>query len=504
MHLVLRARVDLSRGPFAWTFRAGAAEVADALAHRLSLVATLPLFDDTRPFRYLHYMALLQATPYLLDEERAPRVLEAAHKLDDEVRLLRQNGALDAVTLARLRTEWGYKQIHESAGIEGNELSLSETEIAIQRGITISGKPPEHSREVQNLFNAVQYAEHLAQGNTPITEWEIRELQSLIVGRDVVGAGAYRAIEVEITNSPHKPPHPIVVPEQMAQFAAWLAAAAHLPVPLQCAVAHAWFVYIHPFTDGNGRTARALSNLLLIRGGYPIVVVRRKDRQRYYEALRASDNSDITPFLELIVDRCQDSLRQIDRIRQATVGISLAVLKVKETDLRRFELWAAGIRLFATTFASLLKDLEAALGCSVVIQDYDMPSVEDYQALEQGSADGNTWLQRITVTRAGETRSLLLWIGFSSKSLMTMLNLGHPIPAIKMSQPNDSPPPAWIEVDAGFVSSAREFAYHEGKFTRMDQQRTGLNAHAFDNVQVLCAQFVRELIEGWFARPVSG
>lgn len=444
-------------------------------------------------------MDLLAGTPYLLDNDRAARALEAAQKIDEEVRLLRRSGALDSATLARLRSEWGFRQVHESAAIEGNQLTLNETQIAIQRGITISGKPPEHSAEVQNLFNAIQYAESLAKQATPISEREIREMQSLIVGKEHPEAGAYRSVQVHISNSPHTPPHPLKVPEAMTDYAHWLADSSDVPVPLSCSVAHAWLVHIHPFRDGNGRTARAVSNLQLIRAGYPIVVIRRKDRQRYYEALRCSDEGDITPFLTLILDRCQDSLKQIDRIRKETVGLTLAIEKVLEADHRKYEIWAAGIRLFATTFAAALKSLEEKLGCVVAIQEYDMPTADDYQLLTQGLAEGNTWLMKATVKRGGVSRSLLLWIGFSSCELTDALKTETTIPAIKVSQPNDHPPPQWVGADSRFPSTAREFAYSQGRYHRLNQQGAHCHVTSYENVEALALQFVRELIEGWFA-----
>ena len=269
------------------------------------------------------YMDLLSGTPYVLDQSRASHILKAAEQLEENVQLLRREGALDKTTLDRLRLEWGFKQVHESTAIEGNELTLNETQIAIQRGITISGKPPAHSAEVQNLHRALQYVDQIAKQESPLTEREIRELQAMIVGNDRPDRGSYRKIEVAISNSPHKPPHPVKVPEDMSSFASWIAGECHLPVPLLCAVSHAWLVHIHPFSDGNGRTARAVSNLQLIRAGYPIVVIRRKDRQRYYEALRASDDSDITPFFELVVERCRDSLLSPFRHRGGIVRVLL-------------------------------------------------------------------------------------------------------------------------------------------------------------------------------------
>jgi Fic family protein len=406
---------------------------------------------------------------------------------------------LDPDTLGRLRQEWGIRQVHESAAIEGNQLTLNETQVAIQRGITISGKPPEHSAEVQNLHNALQYVETLARSSTPITEAEIRELQGIIVGRNTPGAGMYRSVEVQISGAPHKPPHPLQVPPMMQTFARWIADAEQTtPLPLLTAVCHAWLVHIHPFVDGNGRTARAVTNLLLIRQGYPIVVIRKKDRQRYYEALRESDEGDITGVLELIVDRCQDSIRQIDRVRTATTGLSLVLQRVREKEERQYRIWSDGLRLFGSTLESAMKEVEADPDFSVEAHYYDVPSIEDYRDICSGSPGGNTWFFRYKITRGKISRSFLLWIGFSSTDLTTMLSMEHPIPSVKISVPNDEPPPVWVLADKSFPSQAVEFAYENGRFYRLEGRTDPPRLRVYDSVVQLAAEFVAELVEGWF------
>jgi Fic family protein len=448
-------------------------------------------------------MELLHGTPYLLDESRAPRILQAIKGLEDEIRLLRSNGSLDEKTLAKLRQEWGIQSVHESAAIEGNQLTLNETEIAIQRGITISGKPPEHSREVQDLNEALQYLETITGSHSPISQWEIREVHGLVLGR-AGDSGAFRNVEVEITNSPHKPPHPIKVQEQMDDYTMWLSGATDIPVPLLAAVSHAWLVHIHPFRDGNGRTARAILNLQLIRAGYPIVIIRRKDRERYYEALRASDGGDITLLLELIIERVQDSLRQVDRARKAVTGMSLALQKAKEQEERRYRIWADALRLFRSTFEDLAKNIESESDFSVSLQPYDLPSLEDFAKLHARDPSGNTWFLRLRLERERNERSILLWIGFSSDRLTSRLKLSQPIPSIRLSTRNPNPPPSWIEVGPDFPSRAREFVYHDGRFYRFEEGDEDRSLKEYSSVIDVVAEFLRELIEGWFVVSTPG
>ena len=445
-------------------------------------------------------MDILSGTPYLLSADSGQMVVRAAEDLHEEVSLLRRNGALDALTLGHLRKEWRFKQIYESAGIEGNELSLSETQLAIQQGITISGKPTEHSDEVRRLNDALDYLEELASSSNAITEWEIRQVQLLVLGRGEKDAGAYRNVEVAITNSPHKPPNPIQVPDYMRDYASWIQNSQYVPVPLLAAVAHAWLVHIHPFRDGNGRTARAMMNLLLMRHGYPIVVIRRTDRQRYYEALRLSDDGDITPLLELLIDRCQDSLQQIDRARTAATGVSLALQKVREQEELKYRAWADGIRLFGSTLEDVLKQVEIQdASFTVKIVRYDVPAFEDYQGICSRNSGCNTWFRKLQVSHHGIQKTVLLRIGHSTDDAMRLIGTSGPIPTIKLSVPKVVPPPTWILATDDFPSLAREFAYRDGKYFRVNGTSPATLVEV-DNVVELSNQFVTELIEGWFAK----
>jgi Fic family protein len=447
-------------------------------------------------------MDLLAGTPYLLIGTSGQRIVDAAHKLNEDVALLRTKGALDPKTLEHLRKEWRFREVYESAGIEGNQLTLTETQIAIQQGITISGKPAEHSDEVRHLNTALEYLEQLAHQSDPISEWEVKQIHTIILGRGTHGAGTYRNVEVAITNSPHKPPPPFKVQDHMTDYFAWVAQANEvLPIPLLTAICHAWLVHVHPFRDGNGRTARAVMNLLLMRHGYPIVIIRRDtDRRRYYDALRTSDDGDITPFFELLVERCEESLRQVDHARTAATGISLAIQKVREQQELKYRAWADGIRLFRSTLEDVVKQIETHdPRFSIRVTQYDLPSFDDYQGLCKGDPTGNAWLVKVQIAEGIDRRAFLLWIGFSSDELSDALGLPSTIPSIKVSVPNREPPPSWVVVDNTFPSSVREFAYHQGKYYRRDQVHGQSVVTEADNVVALTSRFVAELIGGWFA-----
>lgn len=441
-------------------------------------------------------MDLLQGTLYLLDPQKGPSILDQAAKLSEDVAVLRKQGALEDATLRRLREEWKFRQVHESAAIEGNELTLSETQTAIQRGITISGKPPEHSEEVRNLHDAIEYLEELARNSTPLSDREIREVHAIILGRGHVDGGVFRQVEVEITNSPHKPPIATKIPDMMSDLAGWLQAGVdHVPIPLAAAVLHAWLAHIHPFRDGNGRTARAIGNLLLMRAGFPVVIVRYKDRPRYYEALRCSDDGDIGPLLELIVERCRDSMIHIDRVRKATTGVSIAMERAREVENRKYRVWLDGVRLLASTMDDYAKEIGEASGLRVLTQRYGEPTEEDYQALCRRDTAGAGWLDKIVFQRGVKSHAVLLWAGFSSDSVLASIKTDGAVPTVWISMENPVGSPTWIEAGSGFPSTCREFAYSNGSYwSRNADDRVSQH----ESVNVLAAEFIGDLISGWF------
>ncbi|MGA8551341.1 MAG: Fic family protein [Stellaceae bacterium] len=171
-----------------------------------------------------------------------------------------------------------------SNAIEGNTLTRSETAIVLEKGITIGGKPLKDHLEAVGHRDALGYVRTLAARSEPIRETDIREIHRLILTRiDPDEAGAYSRHQRMIAGSAVVLPSPAEIPALMGDFVRWLQGAP--PDPETAFAAHARLVAIHPFSDGNGRTARLLMNLLLLRAGYPPVVIGPEHRARYIEAL---------------------------------------------------------------------------------------------------------------------------------------------------------------------------------------------------------------------------
>ncbi len=176
---------------------------------------------------------------------------------------------------------------YTSNAIEGNTLSASETTLVVEKGITIGGKPLKDHLEAVDHFEALHYVRELARQTNPVTEMDVRSLHRLVMLRsapEIAGRYADQGRFVLTDAGRHSFPSPAEVPALMGDFGKWLSAAA--ATPDSAFTAHRQLVGIHPFNDGNGRTARLLMDLILIRGGYPPVAVRPEDRAAYLSALQ--------------------------------------------------------------------------------------------------------------------------------------------------------------------------------------------------------------------------
>lgn len=205
---------------------------------------------------------------------------------------------------------------HESNKIEGNTLTLRETAIVIEKGLTIGGKPLNDHLEAINHAQAIDYIKDLAKATNTITERDILQIHALILqGIDRENAGRYRSVPVMISGSKHTPPPPYVVPEKMQEMMKFYDENRETMHPVELASEmHERLVYIHPFADGNGRTARLLMNLILLQNGYPIAILKgdTENRLKYYEALEtASITGDKTPFKNFIKEVLTQTINRI-------------------------------------------------------------------------------------------------------------------------------------------------------------------------------------------------
>ncbi|HXW72046.1 MAG TPA: Fic family protein [Methylocella sp.] len=225
---------------------------------------------------------------------------------------------LSASALAQLQKHYDVDLTYTSNAIEGNTLTLRETAEVIEHGITVGGKPLRDHLEAVDHYEALRWMRELAGKTRPIDESVVCELHRRIVARSQPDiAGIYSRNPRRIAGSPVVFPNPVKIPQLMEEFGTWLKTAP--PNPTSAFEAHYRLVSIHPFADGNGRAARLLMNLILIRGGYPPVSVRLEDRKAYLDGLeRASLAEDLMPYRTLMHERLNATLEDyLTALREA-------------------------------------------------------------------------------------------------------------------------------------------------------------------------------------------
>ncbi len=201
----------------------------------------------------------------------------------------------------------------ESNRIEGNTLTLKETDMVVNQGLTISGKSMREHLEAINHQEAIDYIKDLVHRKVKLTERELLNLHNLIL-RGIIPeyAGKYRDVQVMISGSKHMPPSPLKVKEQMEGLFVWYHKNQRLIHPVILAAEfHQRLVTIHPFVDGNGRVSRLLMNLILLQHGYVIANIKGDHaiRMSYYNCLEQSqvDHSK-KDFIQFILEVEKDCL----------------------------------------------------------------------------------------------------------------------------------------------------------------------------------------------------
>lgn len=237
--------------------------------------------------------------------ENIQALLNEADVLKERLSALRP---LPEAALKKIQDALDIEYTYESNRIEGNTLTLQETSLVVNEGVTISGKSMREHLEAINHTEAIGYIKDIARQDIEISERTIKEIHALILhGIDRENAGKYRMVPVMISGSAHMPPQPYLIEKQMEEFMLRFRQMEKEKVHpvLIAAYLHDELVRIHPFIDGNGRTSRLLMNLYLLRHGYVIITLKgsNDDKIRYYKALEKSHTEHLAEdFLQLAVE----------------------------------------------------------------------------------------------------------------------------------------------------------------------------------------------------------
>lgn len=189
-------------------------------------------------------------------------------------------------------------------------MSLAQTRTILETRMAIGGKSIAEHNEVLGMDAALKYINStLVHRIGAITFEDIMEIHRRVLGFvDIFEGGRLRTTQVFVGS--HIPPGPTEVQLLMKEFIRWLNSVETLSLhPIRfAALAHYKLVYIHPFTDGNGRTSRLLMNLILMQAGYPPVIIRKQDRAKYYEYLQQANEGDVRPFIRFIAQCAEQTL----------------------------------------------------------------------------------------------------------------------------------------------------------------------------------------------------
>lgn len=236
----------------------------------------------------------------LFNKKIHQRLLEKKRKLDT----LRP---LPSSLVARLKKQMIIEYTYNSNAIEGNTLTLRETQLIIEEGMTVGGKSITETLEAKNHPEAIKFVERLVDAKSELTEEVTLQLHKLIMSNITEDAGHYRTTGVKITGATFMPPPSSQVKPRIDELLKWLRENPDELTPIElAAVFHHRFVQIHPFSEGNGRTARLLMNALLMKAGYPfIATVPKLDRSKYLKTLAEADSGNTSSFVNFIA-RCAE------------------------------------------------------------------------------------------------------------------------------------------------------------------------------------------------------
>ncbi len=203
-----------------------------------------------------------------------------------------------------LNIEWTYNSNH----IEGNTLTLQETRMVLEDGITVGGKSLNEHLEIVNHREAIHYIESLVSPDYVLRERDILDVHELVLNKIQKDfAGRFRTAGVRIGGANFIPPNALKVPDLITELIDWENTST-MDILEKVTLFHHRFVWVHPFFDGNGRTVRLLMNLLLMKEGYPPAIILGVDRKRYYQALNQANQGVFDKLLFLVAQAADRSL----------------------------------------------------------------------------------------------------------------------------------------------------------------------------------------------------
>jgi len=233
-----------------------------------------------------------------------------AERLEKKLAKLNSLRPLPKQTLESLRKKFEVEMTYNSNAIEGNRLTLKETYLVLERGLTIGGRSMKEHLEATNHKEAIKAMEEMVKQKKRIIEIDVLNLHAVILDKiKPEQAGFYRNGPVAITLAKHRPPSYKEVPKLMHAVFDLLNKKVEGTKAIEIASEiHHKITFIHPFWDGNGRLARLLMNIKLMQAGFPPTILKRRERVSYYDALEKADNGEMGPLTTIIAKDVGKSL----------------------------------------------------------------------------------------------------------------------------------------------------------------------------------------------------
>lgn len=431
-------------------------------------------------------------------------ILPLLKQLDELKQAIDSDRPLDEGAVGRLERAFEADFVFHSNAIEGNPLSRRETDLILERGLTVDATAMKDHLEVINLRHAYRFVKDLATGQEPLSEMNIRDVHQIVM-RAIQDeeAGQYRQNAVRITGTDHEPVEPVLIPEHMERFTEWVTGK-HSAHPLLIAVGIHWkLTNIHPFKDGNGRVARLLLNFELWRHGYPIVIVREQDRDAYYSGLEAADSGDLVPFSEFVATSAlrtartyERALAEQKRAEKLLGGVVEALEKSAiETRLAYYETWRAKMEAVRTGFESaaiyLRQELRGKI--DVTFEDFGMIGFDQFSSLLERKPTEQTWFFRVRlVDMVGNDIAFVFWFGWATPFVSNFLKRPSMV-SIHISERADGD---WAKLFGPGLPSLREIFEDENEtytYSWVDQD-AGAKPSTQADPTTIAATFFEEIV----------
>ena len=360
--------------------------------------------------------------------------ISSVEKIIDALNVKRDQG-LSKELLDNLKRQLLIKQVYHSNAIEGNKLSLRETEL-ILNGMVINERPLKDEVEARSLAIATDYLYKLIDGREPLTKRTLLELHSLIMQNiPGINSGQFRKEEVQIKGSDHKPPHFNDVDCHVDELFQWMNRNSHkYPPSVMGAILHHWMTWIHPFSDGNGRVSRMFLNFFLLQKGYPEIIIKISDRDAYYNSLINGDKGNLSDLIELLSDNIRDTISAYEELinedqRQKAWLAKYKELKTekyeeaKSTHSYEYEVWKNQMLVFKTLFKKNLLEVGQLLkNLDVTYKDYEPITFSQYLDLLEDRKVSNTWYMSVKIHDSLSHESLTLVFYFERLYVSKILN----------------------------------------------------------------------------------